>query len=144
MSSKYLYFTGPCKWAKVYEPDEFNGEKKWKIDVYLNKAGLKDLKDSGLKLKVREDDEGNRYVTFNRPLFKEIKGELKEFEPPRILDADGKTPITDLIGNDSIVTVKVQAYDTSMGMGHRLEAVRVDELKRYEKPVDNIDQEWVF
>jgi hypothetical protein len=142
MSTSYLYFSGPCKWAKVYDPDDFNGEKKWKIDVFLNKAGLKDLKDAGLKLKVKEDDEGNRYVTFNRPVFKEIKGELKEFDPPRVLDKDGKTPITDLIGNDSIVTVKVQAYDTTMGMGHRLEAIRVDELKKYEKQEQQL--EWEF
>lgn len=130
MSSKLYYFTGPCKWAKVYEPDDYNGEKKWKIDVFLDKNSLKDLKATGCKLKVKEDEDGKKFVTFNRPVVKEIKGEMKDFEPPKVLDKD-HNPITDLIGNDSTVTVKVQVYDTQMGPGHRLEAVRVDNLIPY-------------
>lgn len=129
--SKFVYFTGPCKWAKVYTPDDYNGEKKWKIDVFLSKSDLKDLKATGLKLKVKEEEEtGSKYVTFNRPVVKEIKGEMVDFDAPRVLNKD-KEDITDLIGNGSTVTVKVLVYDSAMGPGHRLEAVRVDNLVQY-------------
>lgn len=134
MTTKYYYFSGPCKWAKVYEPDDFQGERKWKIDVYLDKRQLKELKESGIKLKVREDEEGGKFVTFTRAMFKEGKDKnLKEYTPPRILAADSKTEITDLIGNGSEVTVKIETYDTSLGKGSRLAAVRVDKLVKFER-----------
>lgn len=129
--SKFHYFTGPCKWAKVYDPDEYNGERKWKIDVFLNKNEIKSLKESGLKLKVKEDEEGLKFVTFSRPVVKEIKGEMVDFDPPKVLDKD-HNPITDLIGNGSLVTAKVLVYNSAMGPGHRLEAVRVDNLVSYD------------
>jgi len=133
------YFSGTCQWAKLKEPDEFNGEKKWKIDLFMDKGELAEYKKSGLKLKIKEDDGGNKFVTFNRPVLKEIKGELKEFEPPKLFDKD-HTPIDVLVGNGSKVTVKVESYDTKMGTGHRLLAVRVDELVEYSKPTTDPNQ----
>lgn len=126
------YFSGTCQWAKLKEPDEYNGEKKWKIDLLMDKGELAELKKTGLKLKVKETEDGAKFVTFNRPVFKEIKGELREFDPPKLFDKE-HAPLDCLVGNGSAVTVKVEAYDTQMGKGHRLLAVRVDELVPYEK-----------
>jgi hypothetical protein len=121
-----MYFSGPCKWAKVREPDDYQGDKKWKVDVYLNKDELKQLKASGLSLKIREDDDG-KFVQFSRSVEKEIKGELIKFDPPKVLDKE-LNPIDSLVGNGSTVTAKIAVFDTAKGKGHRLEALRVDEL----------------
>jgi hypothetical protein len=126
------YFSGTCQWAKLKEPDEYNGEKKWKIDLFMERDELKALKATGVTLKVRENEEGRKYVSFNRPVLKEIKGELREFDPPKLFD-HAHQPLDCLVGNGSKVTVKIETYDTKMGMGHRLLAVRVDELVPYEK-----------
>lgn len=129
MSTKFLYFTGPCKWAKLKTPDEYNGVKKWKINVYLNKNELKQLKDSGLRLKVKEDEDGS-FVTFNRDVEKDFGGEVKSFEPPQILDSSNE-PIDVLVGNGSTVTAKVAVFDSAMGKAHRLEKVRIDNLVEF-------------
>ena len=133
MSTKYMYFTGLCKWAKLQTPDEYNGEKKWKINVYLTKNEQKQFKESGLKLKLKEDDDGV-YVTFSRPL--EVKypnGDVREFQAPEVIDAE-LNPIDTLIGNGSTVTAKVEVFDSNFGIAHRLDKVRVDNLVKYEAP----------
>jgi hypothetical protein len=48
-------------------------------------------------------------------------GEEKDFEDPT------------RIGNGSTVTCKISVYDTQLGKGHQLEAVRVEELVEYVK-----------
>lgn len=132
MSVKYEYFTGPCKWAKLSTPDEFRGEKKWKLNLYLDKTTKSQLKKSGLQLKIREDEDGE-YITLTRPVQKEFDDGVKDFEPPKILDKE-HNPLDVLLGNGSKVTAKVLVYDSAMGKGHRLEAVRVDDLVEYTAP----------
>jgi len=121
-----MYFEGPCKWAKIKDPDDYQGVKRWKIDQYLTKEGFKQLKESGLSLKIRQDDDG-KYVSFSRSVEKEIKGEVVKFDPPKILDKELNT-LDALVGNGSTVTTKIIVFDTAKGKGHRLEAVRVNEL----------------
>lgn len=130
MSTKILYFSGPCKWAKVHTPDEYNGQESYKVNLYLNKADLRTLTDAGSKVKIKEDDDG-KYVTFSRKKIQEVKGELKDMGPPMIIDAEKKA-FTDDIGNGSEITVKVSIYDTRMGKGTRLEAIRVDKHVAYD------------
>jgi hypothetical protein len=134
MSTAYYKFTGKCKWAKLAEPDDFKGQKKYKINLYLDKAGLRQLNESEARLQVRTDDDG-KYVTFSRAETKLIKEETKEQGPPWVLQVvDGEEVDFDdprRIGNGSTVTVKIAVYDTRMGKGHTLEAVRVDELVEY-------------
>ena len=129
--TKFYYFTGPCKWAKVYTPDDYKGEKKWKINLYLNKDTKKTLRETEVPLKIREDEDGE-YVVFSRPVSRQFKDELKEFTPPKVIDKDHEG-ITALIGNGSTVTVKISVFDTSKGAAHRLEAVRVDNMIEYEE-----------
>jgi hypothetical protein len=124
LSTKIFYFSGPCKWAKLSTPDEYNGQESYKINVYLNKADLRTLDEAGSKIKVKEDDDG-KYVTFSRKKVQEIAGDLKDMGPPMVIDTN-KESFTADIGNGSDVTCKVSIYDTRMGKGTRLEAVRVD------------------
>ena len=58
------------------------------------------------------------------------------FPPPEVLGPDGKTPITDLVGNGSKVTVKLETYTHNTPGGGkaiaaRLAAVKVEELVKY-------------
>lgn len=95
------YFTGPCKWAKVYKPDEkFN---KYSIDVLLDMdqfTALKALKvkNNGKPGAVGTAEDGKMWVVFRR------KG---EDGPPTVVDAQGM-PFTESIGNGSEVTVKFE------------------------------------
>lgn len=130
MASKIYYFTGTSKWAKLWKPDE--KYSNYSVDLYMTPKSWEEFKASGLQLKIRESD-GVKYVNFKRPTARLIKGELVNFEHPTILDNEGE-PLAEgtLVGNGSTVTLKVLVYDTVKGKGHRLEAVRVDELVEYQ------------
>lgn len=134
MSTQTYYFTGNCKWAKLAEPDEFRGQTKYKINVYLDKKGLRDLNESGARLEVQEDTDG-KFIRFSRPVSKKIKEETVELGPPWVCEGpegeetDFEKP--ERVGNGSNVTCKVSVYDTQMGKGHTLEAVKVNKLIEY-------------
>lgn len=125
------YFSGSCNWAKVHQPDD--KYKNYTIDLYMDKKSLTAYKNSGLKLKDRQDKDGETYHTFRMPSVRMIKGKAEEGKPD-VLDADG-IPTTKKIGNGSEVTCKVEIYKTGDGrVGHRLLAVRVDKLVEYNDP----------
>lgn len=127
MATRYIYLSGTTKWAKVRTPDEkYNN---FQVPLYLDAKSTEAYDKLGLGLKKREDEDGSYYV-FKRPLVKPIKNELVEFGPPKVVDKDNQ-PFEGLIGNGSKITVKISVYDTMKGPGHRLEAVRVDDLVEY-------------
>lgn len=120
MATETIQISGLGQWINIL--DEKFLPKKRKTKIYPDKASLKKIKDSGLKLKAKEDEDGV-YYNFNRkdedgPPFVFLKGSTDSFE--------------DKIGNDSVITLKVEVYDTkSFGKGHRVEAIRVDALVPY-------------
>ncbi len=126
MATKLYLFDGTCKWAKLDVPDE--KYQKYQIDVYLDSENRQIFDNSGLQLKVKED-EGGEFVTFRRPVKSLMKGELKEWGAPKVTLL-GK-PYSGKIGNGSYVKVEVSVYDTVKGPGHRLESVDVEELIEY-------------
>jgi hypothetical protein len=126
--SEMLYFKGKCKWAQVYKPDE--EYDNFKINVYLDEPSMELFKSSGLQLTPKEDEDGT-FVTFRRPNYKQIKKDLVHFGAPKVMNEAGE-PLQDLIGNGSEVVVKVVAYPSKKGKGHRLEAVKVTDLIVYE------------
>lgn len=134
MATTYEYFSGTAKWLKATKPDpEYDN---YSVQVYLDHPSWKKYETSGLQMTPKEDQDG-KYVTFRRPDKKIIKDELVKFGPPKVLDANGDA-LNALVGNGSTVTIKVVIYDSKKGKGHRLEAVRVDNLIRYE-PKDQED-----
>lgn len=144
MATNTLYFTGKCQWAKVKTPDtKFNPEGVYSIDVFLDKENLKKFNDSKMQLKLRHNDTNDEpYVTFKRADKQMIKGEIVDRGPPQLLDKDSAPLSQDtLIGNGSTVTVKVVTYDGAKGKGHRLEAVRVDDLVEFDKGEQDVPQE---
>lgn len=132
MSTTVWYFTGPCKWAKVYKSQLDPKYKRWSIDVYLDNKNLDDYKRSGMQLEVREDEDG-KFVRFSRASVKIINKEVVEFDPPEVVrvSEEGNSPFNDPIGNGSIVVVKVAVFDTQKGKGHRLDKVGVIEHVPY-------------
>lgn len=132
MATKYYKFKGPCKWAKLHTPDQkYNN---YQINVYLDDEGIKQLKDSGLQLSLKTDEDGS-FVTFRRPQQKIIKGQLVDLGKPRVEDKDRK-PLEALVGNGSMVTVDVSVYDTLKGKGHTMMGVQVTDLVIYERSTD--------
>lgn len=131
MSTKFHYFAGKAKWAQVYKGNGDDKYESWKINVYLTPDSWEEFKATGLQLEQRFDEEGS-YVTFRRRYNQIIKKELVEFDPPKVVDADGNET-TALIGNGSDVVVKVSVFDTRKGPGHRLEAIKIVKLVEYNK-----------
>lgn len=129
MSTTYHYFSGTTKWAKVRKPDDKYGN--FQVPLYMDEANLKKFRELGLALSVKEDEDGS-FVTFKRPKEKLIKGEIVNFGPPKVYNADNTEMTEGLIGNGSKITLKISMYDTVKGPGHRLESLRVDDLVKYE------------
>lgn len=127
-----FYFEGKAKWAKVYKPDEkYN---RYTIDVFLDEPSWASYRKSGLQLKTRDDPEDGKYVRFALAASRLVKDEIVKAKP-EVYDKDNN-PITTDIGNGSKVTVKVETFDTKNGPGHRLVAVRVEELVPYSSSKD--------
>ncbi len=128
MSTQAYYFRGICKWAMVHSIDEkYNN---YKVNLYMDDSSKELFASSGLQMTPKTDEDGE-YVTFRRAASKSIKGETVNFGKPKVLGVD-TLPTNDLIGNGSDVTIKVVAFDTLNGIGHRLEAVKVNMLIPYE------------
>ena len=150
--SKNVVFTGKAHWARVYEGnhDEFNGKEFYKITVELDGPGWVKFNQSGLSLKSKpvSSESEELGVTFKRDLEAKsgVSAKGKAYSlgggTPRVVDKEGNE-MTDLIGNGSKVEVLVNVYTISKGplkgkKGHRLEAVKVIDLIKYE-PMDDDD-----
>jgi hypothetical protein len=131
MATETFHFSGPCKWAKVHQPDKMYN--KYSIDVQLSGKELETFKSIKLRNTVKEDG----WVTFrrdpNHTIY--IKGEKQAAGAPKVTDAEGN-PSTELVGNNSHVTIRISVYSYNnvhgKGKGSRLESVRVDKLEKYE------------
>ena len=137
MATKLFTIDGEARWAKVFTPDEYNGVEKYKINIIP--ATPKDwntIKESGLRVSVKKDNDGKEYITLSRPKIGKKNDDGEEFGggQPLVLGPD-KEAFTKLIGNGSQVEVLFATYDTRMGKGHRLETVMVKEHIPYE-PMD--------
>lgn len=131
MATVYTNFEGYAYWAKVYPDhyDEYMGDKRWSLFlIFKNEENLALFEASGLGLKLKENETG-KGVQFRRPFAKMIKGEVVNFDPPRVTiwdDAAGRYVDFDQpIGNGSLVRANVAVYDTVKGKGHRLEGVTI-------------------
>jgi len=131
------YFEGICKWAKIHVPDEKYG--KYSIDVLLSDQNY--LRYRGLNLKgtgKRDEDGDGFWVSFRRDPSAKVyrNGEEDKAGTVKVVDVDGN-PMTDLIGNGSLVMVKIVTYPYDnkfgIGTGSRLVAVKVLNLVKYTK-----------
>jgi len=127
------YLSGTTKWCSQKLDTKFPDSHKYNLDLYLDAASQASYKSTGIRVRAKEDKEGETFYKFSRgeKLTKKDGTEVI-LGPFPFLNADG-TPYTGLVGNDSKVTVKISTYDTAAGLGHRVEAVRIDDLVKYER-----------
>ena len=136
MASEQIYFSGTCKWAKVWKADD--KYDKYTIDLYLDDESWDKFHASGLQLKVREDEDG-AFVKFSRSNEQTVRGKTIVLGRPSLKDADlNDLEEGTLIGNGSTVTCRVEVYDSKNGKGHKLHAVKVDNLIVFDP--DNIPE----
>lgn len=126
------YFSGTARWCYLRKPDKKYG--LYSINLYPSDEDLKRLaKDYKGAIKIKEDNEGKKFVVFRRPDSKvTAAGKKLVFGPPDVLDPNGD-PLdeAEMVGNGSKVIVKVIAYETARGRAMRLDAVKVTELESF-------------
>lgn len=145
MSAKteYVFLSGKVKFCRTQTPDQFN---KWGVVLYPDEpsmAKVHKLKEEGIKNVLKKDDEGY-HMTFSRPTSKLIRGKVVGLAPPEVLGKDGTTPLKELVGNGSDITLKLECYGGKTPVGGtykaaRLLSIRVDNLVPFQK--DSFNQE---
>lgn len=121
------FFSGTAKWAgkKLGKYDTYT------FDFYPDEVSLAAYKTSGIRVSPKTDDDGKVFYKLKRDKSLTKKdGTVIDLGPPSFLNADG-TEFTGLVGNGSKVTAKVAVYPTGAGVGHRWEALRIDDLVVY-------------
>jgi hypothetical protein len=147
----WIFLQGKGKWCqRLFAPDSAFGDPNWNFVLYPNEESLEKVKalktnegkNSGILNHLKKDEDGY-YLQLKRPCTKNMKGKLVSFEPPLIMQSDGKTPWDreKAIGNGSDVTAKLECYGYpkpagGFGKAIRLYSVRVDNLVEYVKDRD--------
>lgn len=128
------YLSGTVNWAKVFGKARLNYQKdarEWSLNLLPDNEALKTLKAHKLTDRIREDDDGTKYVTLRSKT--DVNDETSE-SPIRVYDAEYENwPNNTLIGNGSEVTVKVAIVDYGPGKkkGIYPEAILVTNLVPY-------------
>jgi hypothetical protein len=135
MSTDHVYFDGRVMWAKVHSPDK--EYKNYSLDFYPDdvEAVRDTLTEQGSSLTEKEarheDAPGPVFFKFRREESRMFGDQQVTFGPPLVVQADGETPEKRLVGNGSHVTIKVEFFGEGDRRGHRLLAVRVNDLVEY-------------
>lgn len=147
-NTKYYTFKGLVSYAKIYEPDEFRGVTKWKLNLHPSDEVIQEIKAAGIQKKLKDSNEEfsgvpGKFFTFDRPTEREFNGEVTYFAPPAVYDADGGIIAEyedngeeivmkgkkQIIGNGSEIEVNVAVYETKrFGKGCRLNYIKVLDL----------------
>lgn len=139
-TTRDVIIKGKISWHNLVNPDE---EQKWKCTIYPDAesmALINELKDEGLLNGLRKDEEGYN-MTFTRYRQKVIKGAIKLFDAPIILDKDG-VPCEGMgIGHGSDISMKLQVYKyrkpnqsgDAKGTAARMEGIRIYNLIPFNK-----------
>lgn len=164
MATSYFNVKGRVKWPKVYEPDDYLGQKRYVIQFYpFDGAEWEKIQKSGIQSNVKEDTDG-KFITLRRPTSKLIGENLVIFCPPELTGAVdvhyvndagekirsyNKGEVKDVkrvgdatpIGNGTLGIVNFSAYDTRQGKGCRLEGFRVLDLVGIEPKEEKVKEE---
>jgi len=108
---EFFKFDGKVKQCRHREVDTFNN---WSTIFYPDAHSLeafRNLKEEkGLKNEIKKDEEGY-FFWMRRPQQKMMKGSLVGFSPVEVVDAEGKPFGTEIIGDGSECTIKVEMYN---------------------------------
>ena len=140
MAKQYIYVQGKGSWFGNlgFLDQKYN---KWNLLFYPNDESLNTLRELNLRNTISKDDEGWK-IQLGRPGSKVFKGIVVAFEPPKVIDKEGKPLDANRIGNGSDCTVKLEHYTYAAPGSQkrlnaiRLESVRIDNLIPYEPKTD--------
>jgi hypothetical protein len=105
MATQTLVYNGKVRWCRPYETNQFG---KYSTQFYPDKESLDRLKQLKIKNVWSKDEEGE-YIKLHCPDKRVWRGKVTHLKID-VVDKDGK-PITDLIGDGSDVTIKIEYYD---------------------------------
>jgi len=132
-----MMINGKAFWASLQTPNT-TFDPCWQIDIALDKANKKIVEAAGLTIKNKGDDRGD-FVSVKR---KVARKDGKENQAPVVID-DKLRPFNDLIGNGSVVNVKINTFDWDFkgktGVGADLVKVQVVEHVSYAGATDDED-----
>lgn len=146
MASKKVILRGKLYWARVYEGnhDEYSGSEFYKVTLVPDDESWVKFSKTGSSLQAKpvSSDDDAKALTFRRDIHgKEVldkktgKKVILGGGPPLVKMADGEILDSDtLIGNGSEGEVLVEFYSSkkTKRVGHRLEAIKIHDLVRYE------------
>ena len=122
------------EWCKLVTPDEFEGKKKWCLNIMLTDKLAEDMSEAGMNVKFTKEDTPRPFVVAYR--YTETK-KGKAIPMPRCFDEAGLEMDGATIGNGSVCDINVNSqYCTVAGKEHcplRLDSVVVKELVVYNK-----------
>jgi len=140
--TEFVTIEGELAWVRCDKPETDPWDNtKWRATVYPTPADLPkvmDLQSKGVRNTLKKDDKGY-YVNYSRPAnIKTKKGNIA-LDKPKVYSADGKTELTEPVGNGSkgAIKLEVSTFKTPQGGNGtraRLHSVLVKELVKYEKP----------
>jgi hypothetical protein len=138
---KTIFIRGKAQYAKITEPTpNYNKDGyEWTVDLQLDDAGVAQAKSELVPKKIKTSDKFGKYVRFKQGTqYKDnITGEMKNRQPPAIVDAKGQPwDMSKKIGNGSVIDVKASVVDYGVGkeLGVYLQKIRVLDLVPYDGP----------
>lgn len=134
-ATKFETFQGKAHWNSLTNIDKYG---KWSIKLYLDPPSKEKFQElvaeHGILTRLSKDDDGY-YANFGRHQKKTYGPKEIIFNPPVIVEADGKTPFLGKVGHGSDVTVTAELYPYTVpasggkkGKALRLASVRIDTL----------------
>jgi hypothetical protein len=136
MPTENVYIRGKGSWIRTNQTNPWG---KWVATIHPTPGEdlekVRELSAAGVKNVIKKDDDGY-FITYSRPSEKEDRmGRKYGLSPVQVVDNTGK-PFSDLIGNGSDVTIKLEVYQHNTPGGGkakaaRLAAIRVDNLVPY-------------
>lgn len=148
-AKEYIFLQGKTKWFRPTQFDSKFEPPRWNHVLYPNDESLdkvRKLQSEGVKNTLKLDDDGY-YITLARPCYKEYRDKqtnaMKKmiFDPPVVLDAEGKPLGNVPVGNGSDITTKMEVYTHGKPGGGKAKAMRwessrIDNLIPFEKKTD--------
>lgn len=145
--TRFEFVSGKLSWVRVVKPDlTYNC---WTVTLHPDATSLEKIREwqgEGLKNQIKKDEDG-WYVKFRCNVSRERKdGTIWTFEPPKVVDKDGRPFDGTTIGNGSDGTVKLEVYEHGTPGGGRaiaarLVGVKVDNLVPFNPESDYTEQE---
>lgn len=145
--TRFEFVKGKLSWVRVVKPDlTYNC---WSATIHPDAESLDKIREwqaDGLKNQIKKDEDG-WYTKFRCDVSKQRKdGSTWTFEPPKVVDQDGRPMDGSIIGNGSDGVLKLEVYEHptpggGKAIAARLVGVKIDALVKFEPETDYTPEE---